>query len=76
MKKKLSKNDRRFLLKMRELNEKNGMTYSKLSDRLNARGYKITHLEVFAIADRRKEADKKLQETIADILGCLRSDIF
>ena len=75
-KKKIDKNDRRFLVKMRELNELNGMTYSKLSERLNAKGFKLTHLEVFSIAARRTEADIKLQEAIADILGCLRKDIF
>lgn len=76
MKKKIGKSDRRFILKMQELNRKNGMTYSKLAERLNARGFKLTHLEVFAIADRRREADRKLQDTIADILECLRKDIF
>ena len=75
-KKRLDKNDRRFLAKMRELNETNGMTFSRLAVRLEAKGFKLTHLEVFAIAARRTEADVKLQEAIADILGCLRRDIF
>ncbi len=68
--------DRRFILKMQELNKTNGMTYARLAERLKIRGYNLTHLEVFAIADRRAEADRQLQETIADILGCLRKDIF
>jgi hypothetical protein len=61
---------------MQELNRNKGMTYSGLAERLRARGYDLTHLEVFEIACRIRQADKKLQETIADILGCLRKDIF
>ena len=74
--KKLPRTDRRFILKMQELNRTNGMTYFRLAERLKARGYEFTTVEVFAIACRMRDADKKLQETIADILGCLRKDIF
>jgi tRNA A37 threonylcarbamoyladenosine biosynthesis protein TsaE len=68
---------------MKKMSELNGddsrvprMTYSLLAQRLRARGFNLSHLDVFMIADRRKEADKDLQEAIADILGCLRKDIF
>lgn len=74
--KKLPRTDKRFILKMQELNRTRGMTYSRLADRLKARGYDFTALAVFEIACRIRQADKRLQEIIADILGCLRKDIF
>lgn len=74
--KKRKKDDRRFIDKMLELNKLNGMTYSRLAERLRAKGHALTHLQVFAIASRIREADKQLQSDIASILGCLRKDIF
>ena len=74
--KKLPKDDRRFVLKMKELNRTSGMTYSRLAERMRAKGFQITNLQLFAIADRRVTADRKTQDAIADILGCLRKDIF
>ncbi len=74
--KKRKKVDRRFMDKMLELNKSNGMTYVRLAERLRIKGHDLTHLQVFAIASRIREADKKLQNDIADILGCLRKDIF
>lgn len=74
--KKRRKDDRRFMDKMLELNKLNGMTYARLAERLRAKGYELTHLQVFAIASRIREADKQLQSDIASILGCLRKDIF
>lgn len=68
--------DRRFIYKMQELNRSNGMTYTKLADKLRIKGHNLTHIQVFEIAARRREADKALQNDIADILGCLRKDIF
>lgn len=70
------KNDRRFINKMLEMNRANGMTYSRLAERLRAKGHNLTHLQVFSIACHGAKADKQLQQDIADILGCLRKDIF
>jgi hypothetical protein len=61
---------------MIEAYERNGMTYSKLAERLRIRGYDLTASQVFSIACHGKEASKELQQAIADILGCLRRDIF
>lgn len=73
---KRKKGDRRLMDKMLELNRLNGMTYVRLAERLRAKGNDITHQQVFAIASRIRPADRKLQNDIADILGCLRRDIF
>lgn len=73
---KRKKADRRFMDKMLELNKSKGMTYSRLAERLRAKGHDLTHLQVFAIASRIRQADKQLQSDIASILGCLRKDIF
>ena len=70
------RNDRRFAEKMIEENARNGMTYSRLAERVRAKGFDVTHLQLFSIACNGKKADKKLQQAIADILGCLRKDIF
>lgn len=74
--KKIPRTDKRFLDKMQELNRATGMTYSRLAERMRAKGFQITHLQLFAIADRRVTADRKTQDAIAEILGCLRKDIF
>jgi hypothetical protein len=70
------KNDRRFADKMNEAFALNGMTYGRLADRLKAKGFDVTACKVFSIACNGQEAPKELQQAIADILGCLRKDIF
>lgn len=70
------KNDRRFAEKMIEAYERNGMTYARLAERLRPKGFDLTASQVFSIACHGKEASRDLQQAIADILGCLRKDIF
>ena len=72
----MKKNDRRFIEKMLEAYDKQGMTYARLAERLRAKGFDLTASQVFSIACHGKKADKELQQAIADILGCLRKDIF
>lgn len=64
--------DTRATDKIREV----GITYSQLTQRLRIKGYDFIPVEVYDIVSKRKKATKKLQEDIADILGCLRKDIF
>lgn len=64
--------DNRATMKMKERN----MTYSQLTQKLNLKGYELVPVEVFDIMRKRKRASRKMQEDIADILGCLRKDIF
>ena len=70
------KNDRRFADKMTEAFALNGMTYGRLADRLKAKGFEYTPSQLFSIACHGTKADKELQQAIANILGCLRKDIF
>jgi uncharacterized UPF0146 family protein len=53
-----------------------GMTYTKLAERLRLKGYDVVAVDVFDIARRLRKAPRTMQEDIADILGCLRKDIF
>ena len=64
--------DKRATERMKDV----GMTYSKLTEKLRLKGYDVIPVEVFDIITKRKKASKKMQEDIADILGCLRKDIF
>jgi hypothetical protein len=71
------KNDRRFAEKMIEaFHSDRKMTYARLAELLRAKGYDLTPSQVFSIACNGRKADKELQQAIADILGCLRKDIF
>ena len=64
--------DTRATDKVREV----GITYSQLTRKLRVKGYDFLPVEVYDIISKRTKAPKKLQEDIADILGCLRKDIF
>lgn len=66
------KNDRRLLLRM--IDKK--MTCARLAERLKCRGHNVEARDVYNIATRVRKVDRKMQEDIADILGCLRKDIF
>lgn len=66
------KKDTRATDKVRE----SGITYSQLARKLRVKGYDLLPVEVYDVVSKRKKATKKLQEDIADILGCLRKDIF
>ena len=66
------KKDTRATDKVREC----GITYSQLARRLRIKGYDLLPVEVYDVVSKRTKATKKLQEDIADILGCLRKDIF
>jgi hypothetical protein len=70
------KNDNRFADKMVELFHTKKMTYAMLSNKLKLKGFEYTPSQLFSIACHGTKADKELQEAIADILGCLRRDIF
>ena len=72
----MKKTDRRFADKMVEAFHTKKMTYARLSERLKLKGFEYTASQLFSIACHGKKADKELQEAIADILGCLRRDIF
>lgn len=72
----MKKTDRRFADKMVELFHSKKMTYSELSTKLRIKGFEYTPSQLFSIAYHGTKADKELQEAIADILGCLRRDIF
>lgn len=50
--------------------------YSQLAQSLRLKGHDVTANDVFNIARRKKKASKQMQQDIADILGCLRKDIF
>ena len=52
------------------------MPSALIAERLNAKGYDVKGKDIFNIAMRCKKADRKMQEDIADILSCLRRDIF
>lgn len=68
----MKKNDRRLFERMVEMKIPSAL----LAEKLNARGYAVKGKDIFNIAMRFKKADRKMQEDIADILGCLRKDIF
>lgn len=64
--------DRRIIIRMQDI----GMTYTKLAERLRLKGYDVVAVDVFDIARRLRKVPRTMQEDIADILGCLRKDIF
>ena len=64
--------DRRIIRRMQDI----GMTYTKLAERLRLKGYDVVAVDVFDIARRLRKVPRTMQDDIADILGCLRKDIF
>ena len=47
-----------------------------LAEKLKAKGHNVSGKDIFNIAMRSARADIQLQDDIADILGCTRTDIF
>ena len=66
------KNDRRLFNRMIERQ----MPSALVAEKLNAKGYNVRGKDIFNIAMHTKKAPRQMQEDIADILGCLRRDIF
>ena len=61
--------NKKFVNKLKE----NGWTFAQLSERLNG---EYTAKTLFQYADGRRTPNKSDKKKIADVLGCLVSDIF
>lgn len=68
--------DNRLTKKVMECWKTKQITYTVIAEKLKVKGYDVEARDVYEIACKRKKVSKEMQHAIADILGCLRKDIF